>query len=157
MDWRPSGGQDLFGLVFTDVLYVDSHDFPRSGRHRRCGYRPVRCCERWGSPAPGRDGCGRGQSLGGGVSRVPREAWGVDSACLLCRKNLLIRKFGIVVQSLGLRSPHLAAMVLPGFPAWELTLPGLPLTRVCKNEIIATDRPRHPWIPAYAGMTEWAR
>ena len=32
-----------------------------------------------------------------------------------------------------------------------------PLTRVCKNEIIATNRPRHPWIPAYAGMTEWAR
>ena len=32
-----------------------------------------------------------------------------------------------------------------------------PPTRVCKNEIIATNRPRHPWIPAYAGMTEWAR
>ena len=31
------------------------------------------------------------------------------------------------------------------------------LTGVCKNEIIATNRPRHPWIPAYAGMTEWAR
>ncbi len=33
----------------------------------------------------------------------------------------------------------------------------LALTRVCKNEIIATNRPRHPWIPAYAGMTKWAR
>ena len=32
-----------------------------------------------------------------------------------------------------------------------------PLTGVCKNEIIATNRPRHSWIPAYAGMTEWAR
>ena len=31
------------------------------------------------------------------------------------------------------------------------------LTRVCKIEIIATNRPHHPWIPAYAGMTEWAR
>ena len=31
------------------------------------------------------------------------------------------------------------------------------LTGVCKNEIIATNRPRHPWIPAYVGMTEWAR
>ena len=35
--------------------------------------------------------------------------------------------------------------------------PAIPLTRVCKNEIIATNRPRHPWIPAYARMTEWAR
>ena len=34
---------------------------------------------------------------------------------------------------------------------------GLPLIGVCKNEIIATNRPRHPWIPAYAEMTEWAR
>ena len=34
---------------------------------------------------------------------------------------------------------------------------GTPLTGVGKNEIIATNRPRHPWIPAYAGMTEWAR
>ena len=72
-------------------------------------------------------------------------------------KTFLSVNSELFVQSLGLRSPHLAAMVLPGFPAWELTLPGLPLTRVCKNEIIATDRPRHPWIPAYAGMTEWAR
>ena len=32
-----------------------------------------------------------------------------------------------------------------------------PLTRVCKIEIIATNRPHRPWIPAYAGMTEWAR
>ena len=31
------------------------------------------------------------------------------------------------------------------------------LTRVCKIEIIATNRPHRPWIPAYAGMTEWAR
>ena len=31
-----------------------------------------------------------------------------------------------------------------------------PLTGVCKNEIIATNRPRHLWIPAYAGMMEWA-
>ena len=30
------------------------------------------------------------------------------------------------------------------------------LTGVCKNEIIATNRPRHTWIPAYPGMTEWA-
>ena len=30
------------------------------------------------------------------------------------------------------------------------------LTRVCKIEIIATNRPHRPWIPAYAGMTEWA-
>ena len=30
------------------------------------------------------------------------------------------------------------------------------LTGVGKNGIIATNRPRHPWIPAYAGMTEWA-
>ena len=36
------------------------------------------------------------------------------------------------------------------------TLPDIPLTGVCKNEIIATNRPRHTWIPAYAGMTEWA-
>ena len=35
--------------------------------------------------------------------------------------------------------------------------PPLILTGVCKNETIATNRPRHPWIPAYAGMTEWAR
>ena len=28
---------------------------------------------------------------------------------------------------------------------------------VCKIEIIATNRPHRPWIPAYAGMTEWAR
>ena len=32
-----------------------------------------------------------------------------------------------------------------------------PLTGVGKNEIIATNWPRHPWIPAYAGMMEWAR
>ena len=38
-----------------------------------------------------------------------------------------------------------------------LTLPYQVLTGVCKNEIIATNRPRHPWIPAYVGMTEWAR
>ena len=31
-----------------------------------------------------------------------------------------------------------------------------PLTGVCKNEIIATNRPCHLWIPAYAGMMEWA-
>ena len=30
------------------------------------------------------------------------------------------------------------------------------LTGVCKNEIIATNRPRHLWIPACAGMIEWA-
>ena len=30
------------------------------------------------------------------------------------------------------------------------------LTGVGENEIIATNRPRHPWIPAYAGMIEWA-
>ena len=29
------------------------------------------------------------------------------------------------------------------------------LTGVCQNEIVATDRPRHPRIPAYAGMMEW--
>ena len=29
-----------------------------------------------------------------------------------------------------------------------------PLTGVGKNEIIATNRPRHLWIPAYAGMME---
>ena len=33
---------------------------------------------------------------------------------------------------------------------------GRALTGVGKNEIIATNRPRHPWIPAYAGMIEWA-
>ena len=33
----------------------------------------------------------------------------------------------------------------------------LMLTGVCKIEIIATNRPHRPWIPAYAGMTEWAR
>ena len=37
------------------------------------------------------------------------------------------------------------------------TYPCQRLTGVCKNEIIAMNRPRHPWIPAYAGMTEWAR
>ena len=37
-----------------------------------------------------------------------------------------------------------------------MTIAGLRLTGVCKSEIIATNRPRHPWIPAYAGMTEWA-
>ena len=31
-----------------------------------------------------------------------------------------------------------------------------PLTGVCKNEIIATNRPRHSWIPASAVMSEWA-
>ena len=31
------------------------------------------------------------------------------------------------------------------------------LTGVCKREIIATNCPLNPWIPAYAGMTEWAR
>ena len=34
--------------------------------------------------------------------------------------------------------------------------PCTPLTGVCKNEIIATNRPRHLWIPAYPGMMEWA-
>ena len=34
---------------------------------------------------------------------------------------------------------------------------GWQLTGVCKSEIIATNCPRHPWIPDYAGMTEWAR
>ena len=34
--------------------------------------------------------------------------------------------------------------------------PPLTLTGVGKNEIIATNQPRHPWIPVYAGMTEWA-
>ena len=38
----------------------------------------------------------------------------------------------------------------------DLAVPGT-LTGVCKNEIIATNRPRHPWIPAYAEMTEWAQ
>ena len=32
-----------------------------------------------------------------------------------------------------------------------------PLTRVCKNYIIAMNRPRHRWIPACSGMTKWAR
>ena len=36
-------------------------------------------------------------------------------------------------------------------------LRGPQLTGVCKIEIIATNRPHRPWIPAYAGMTEWAR
>ena len=39
------------------------------------------------------------------------------------------------------------------------SLPRTSLTRVCKIEIIATNRPHRPhrpWIPAYAGMTEWA-
>ena len=36
------------------------------------------------------------------------------------------------------------------------TYPCQPLTGVCKIEI-ATNRPHRPWIPAYAGMTEWAR
>ena len=31
------------------------------------------------------------------------------------------------------------------------------LTGVGKSEIIATNCPLNPWIPAYAGMTEWAR
>ena len=31
------------------------------------------------------------------------------------------------------------------------------LTGVCKREIIATNCPLNSWIPAYAGMTEWAR
>ena len=35
--------------------------------------------------------------------------------------------------------------------------PATPLIGVCKNGIVATDRPRRPWIPACAGMTEWAR
>ena len=35
-------------------------------------------------------------------------------------------------------------------------VPLLKLTGVCKNEIIATNRPCHLWIPAYAGMMEWA-
>ena len=34
---------------------------------------------------------------------------------------------------------------------------GYPLIGVGKNGIVATDRPRRPWIPACAGMTEWAR
>ena len=34
-------------------------------------------------------------------------------------------------------------------------LPEVLLTRVCKNEIIATNRPRRLWIPEQAGMTEW--
>ena len=38
----------------------------------------------------------------------------------------------------------------------NLVLPDPPLTGLCKNEIIATNRPRHLWIPAYAGMMEWA-
>ena len=33
---------------------------------------------------------------------------------------------------------------------------GEPLTGVGINEIIATNRPRHTWIPTYPGMTEWA-
>ncbi len=37
-----------------------------------------------------------------------------------------------------------------------LSAPSL-LIGVCKIEIIATNRPHRPWIPAYAGMTEWAR
>ena len=40
--------------------------------------------------------------------------------------------------------------------AWLTLRAGIrPLTGVCKNEIIATNRPHHLWIPAYAGMTEW--
>ena len=40
----------------------------------------------------------------------------------------------------------------------HLLRPTIPrLTGVCKNEIIATNQPRHRWILAYAGMTEWAR
>ena len=35
--------------------------------------------------------------------------------------------------------------------------PPLTLTGVCKSEIIATNRLRNLWIPAYAGMMEWDR
>ena len=30
------------------------------------------------------------------------------------------------------------------------------LIGVCKREIIAMNCPLNPWIPAYAGITEWA-
>ncbi len=42
-------------------------------------------------------------------------------------------------------------------PYIPLSAPCKWLTGVCKIEIIATNRPHRPWIPAYAGMTEWAR
>ena len=38
-----------------------------------------------------------------------------------------------------------------------LSVSGGGLIGVGKNGIVATDRPRRPWIPACAGMTEWAR
>ncbi len=38
----------------------------------------------------------------------------------------------------------------------NLCLGNRALTGVCINEIIATNRPRHTWIPTYPGMTEWA-
>ena len=42
---------------------------------------------------------------------------------------------------------------------WGRVIRGIspPLIGVGKNGIVATDRPRRPWIPACAGMTEWAR
>ena len=62
------------------------------------------------------------------------------------------------------RVPHSALRVAHAKPdsvahghAWLTLRAGIrPLTGVCKNEIIATNRPHHLWIPAYAGMTEWA-
>ena len=38
----------------------------------------------------------------------------------------------------------------------QVVVPPPALTGVGKREIIAKNRPRHLWIPAYAGTTEWA-
>ena len=59
-------------------------------------------------------------------------------------ESLSWRKFGLTGQ------PIRIGLSISGRPV------GYGLTGVCINEIIATNRPRHTWIPTYPGMTEWA-
>ena len=79
---------------------------------------------------------------------------------------LLVGALGTLVAPLGVRQPQ---QQFPGpeqFPGQHLTHhpvhlgpgdPGIRLTGVCKNEIIATNRPATPGFPPTVGMTEWAR
>ncbi len=71
------------------------------------------------------------------------------------------RRVGHIGQGCSLRCREYQTLIvatpLPCFCQDFHAPAGQGLTRVCKIEIIATNRPHRPWIPAYAGMTEWAR
>ena len=98
------------------------------------------------------------------VQRINPPTWTTLPPPFTCAVWLLAQGWTAVATAEGLeRDPHTmgrwASAFGEGGPAALIfeQSGGSPLTGACKSEIIATNRPRHPWIPDYAGMTEWAR